>query len=142
MNVRETRSASTTIAGERLPAFDKIFSTIDLVAYGAATWDWHRLHYDPDYARSRALPRPIIDGQMYGAVFAQAIGHWVGPRGFIEKLSLKYRSMAFAGDTLRIEGEVTRSETAAGHGLLTLAQQIINGDRVVAEAVSRVRVPL
>ncbi len=31
-------------------------TTADLVAYGGATWDWNRLHFDLDYARSLTCP--------------------------------------------------------------------------------------
>ena len=29
---------------------EKTFSVIDLAMYGGATWDWHRLHYDKEFA--------------------------------------------------------------------------------------------
>ena len=89
--------------GDKLAPLEKAFASVDLFGYGAATWDWHRMHYDAELARARGLPAPIIDGQMYGAVFARAALEWAGPRGFITRLSFKMKSMAFAGDTLLAE---------------------------------------
>ena len=107
MKLAQTRTLEATHVGDTLPGIKKTFTAADLVAYGAATWDWHRLHHDVDYAVARGLEKPVIDGQMFGAMFAQAIGDWVGPRGVIEKLSVSYRAMAFAGDTLLLEGAVS-----------------------------------
>ncbi|MFN0298937.1 MAG: MaoC family dehydratase [Burkholderiales bacterium] len=127
--------------GQSVPPQTRTFTTVDLVAYGAATWDWHRLHYDVDYARSVNLPTVIIDGQAYGAVFAKALIDWAGPRAFILKLSLKYKSMAFAGDTLVATGEVTAIQADGDHYVVNVAQRLKNGDRVVAEANAAVRLP-
>lgn len=119
-------------AGDKLPPFEKTFTTVDLFAYGAATWDWHRMHYDAELARSKGFAAPVIDGQMYGAIFAQVAMRWAGPRAFVRKMSLRMKSMAFAGDTLRAEGSVT---SVAGD-LATLEQRLLNGERVIAECTS------
>ena len=111
------------------------------MAYGAATWDWHRLHYDLDYARSVKLPKVLVDGQALGAVFAKPLLDWLGPRAFIRKLSLKYRAMVFAGDTVRGEGEISAIRAEGDHDVVSVAQRLSVGDRIVAEASSEVRLP-
>jgi acyl dehydratase len=136
-----TLSASSLKVGHAIPAQERTFTTVDLVAYGAATWDWHRLHYDIDYAHSVKLPNVIIDGQEYGAVFAKAIMDWAGPQAFIRKLSLKYKSMAFAGDHLIAVGEVTAIRVHGDFDIVSVAQRLLNGERVVAEATTEVRLP-
>ncbi len=127
--------------GHAIPPQERTFTTVDLVAYGAATWDWHRLHYDVEYARSVNLPNVIIDGQAYGAVFAKALIDWAGPRAFIRKLSIKYRSMAFAGDTLVTTGEITAIRSEGDREIVTVAQRLKNGDRVVAECTAEITLP-
>ena len=123
--------------GDKLQPLEKTFTSVDLMAYGAATWDWHRMHYDAELARSRGLQAPIIDGQMYGAVFARTALAWAGPRGFITRLSLKMRSMAFAGDTLVATGTV--SEVSGRTAILS--QQLTKDGKLVAEATTHVRLP-
>jgi acyl dehydratase len=118
--------------GDTLPVLEKTFTTVDLFAYGAATWDWHRMHYDAELARSKGLAAPVIDGQMYGALFAQVAMGWAGPRAFITNMSLRMKSMAFAGDALRLESSVT----AVNGNIVVLAQRLMNGDRVIAECTS------
>ena len=123
--------------GDKLAPLEKTFSSLDLFGYGAATWDWHRMHYDAELARSKGFAGPVIDGQMYGALFARVAMQWAGPRAFITGMSLKMKSMAFAGDTLRAEGEVTAVED----GVVTLAQRLSRGGQIVAEATTRIRLP-
>lgn len=135
--IRPTKKASDVKAGEKLPNLEKSFTSVDLVAYGAATWDWHRLHYDLDYARAKKLPGVIVDGQAFGALLARAALDWAGPRAFLARMSLRMKSMAFAGDTLRAEGEVS----AIQQGKITLVQKLMNGDRVAAEATTEIRLP-
>ena len=53
--IASTRTAATVKVGDALPAFERSFTAVDLMAYGAATWDWHRLHYDLDFARVHSL---------------------------------------------------------------------------------------
>ena len=139
--IASTRTAATLRVGEPVPAFDRVFSAVDLMAYGAATWDWHRMHYDLDYARGLKLPGVLVDGQSFGAVFAGPLQAWLGPRAFITKLSLRYRSMIFAGDTVRGVGEITAIRAESDHDVVSVAQRLAVGDRVVAEASSDVRLP-
>lgn len=139
--IKPTRTASTVGPGEALPPLERKFTAVDLVAYGAATWDWHRLHYDVDYARSVNLPGPVIDGQAFGAVLARAALEWAGPRAFLARLSFKMKSMAFAGDTLRAEGEVTAVRPAPRGAVVVLAQRLTSADRLVAEATAEIRLP-
>lgn len=135
--IRETKKTVEIKVANRLPLLEKRFTTVDLVAYGAATWDWHRLHYDIEYARSRKLPGVVVDGQAFGALLARAALDWAGPRAFITKMSLRMKSMAFAGDTLRAEGSVS----AVQPGKIILLQKLMNGDRVAAEATTEIRLP-
>ena len=118
--------------GDALPVLEKTFTTVDLFAYGAATWDWHRMHYDAELAKSKGFSAPVIDGQMYGALFARVAMRWAGPRAFVTKMSLRMKSMAFAGDTLRAEGTVTSVDGAT----VVVEQRLTRGDRVVAECTS------
>jgi acyl dehydratase len=121
--------------GDALPPLEKAFTTVDLFAYGAATWDWHRMHYDAELARSKGFSGPVIDGQMYGALFARVAMQWAGPRAFMTNMSLRMKSPAFAGDTLRVEGSVTEIEG----GVAVLSQRVLNAGRVCAEATTRIR---
>lgn len=129
------------VVGQELPPFERRFAAVDMVAYGAATWDWHRLHHDTAYARERGLDRPVVDGQMFGGLFARQAMDWAGPRAFIQAMRLRMRAMAYAGDVLRGSGEVGELCLADDHGIAVLAQRLKNGEVLIADCTTRIRLP-
>ena len=125
--------------GQPLPEQAHTFTEVDLVAYGAATWDWHRLHYDKAHAQSMQLPGVLIDGQAFGAVFAREAMRWAGPTAFIQRMGLKMKSMAFAGDHLVARGHVTSIDEREGLWVVQIDQQLMCGERLVAQAISEIQ---
>jgi acyl dehydratase len=111
-----------------LKRLERTIALTDMVAYAGATWDWHRLHYDSKFLSERNLPGPVVDGQMLGALMAEHVLDGLGPRAFIQTLDIKYRSMMFAGETVRVDS--TRIETRSGFSYTLIARV---DDRVVAE---------
>ncbi len=132
---------TTPRLGETMPPVERQITTASIVAYGAATWDWHRMHYDGEYARAEGLPGVVLDGQAFGAYLAMAITDWLGPRAFIQKLSFRMRSMVRPGDTITCVGEVTAVAPEDGADIVSLSQRLMVGDRLSAEATTEVRVP-
>ncbi len=111
------------------------------MAYGAATWDWHRMHYDQNYARAVGLPDVVLDGQAQGTFFARAVVDWLGPTAFIRKLSFRMRAMLFPGDTVRCEGEVREVAEDGDACLVTITQTLKVGERLVGEADTIAHLP-
>ena len=137
--LRPTLDPSAITAGQSLPERGHTFTEVDLVSYGAATWDWHRLHYDLTYAKEKQLRGVLIDGQVFGAIFAREAMRWAGPKAFITHMGLKMKSMAFAGDHLLAKGHVTEVTPQAGDTLVRLTQQLLCDTRLVAEASTELR---
>jgi acyl dehydratase len=121
--------------GDSVPLLEKLVTADLIMAYGAATWDWHRMHYDADFAREQGLPGVVLDGQAMGAIFARALTDGFGPRVFVTKLSFRLRAMVEPGDVLRCEGEVLSVEDS----VIGLTQRITAGGRIAAEATSEIR---
>ena len=92
--------------GEELPPMHKRIDLPRMMAYGAATWDFIRLHYDADHVREKGFPSPFVDGQMLGAFLAQHVQDWAGPDAFLRKLAFRNRVMVYPGDTLVCLGAV------------------------------------
>ena len=136
-----TLTAASLAVGQPMRALERTLTVVTLAAYAGATWDWHRLHYDPEYARARQLPGPVVDGQMFGALLAEALLDWLGPGAFIRKLGFRMKGMVFAGETVRCDGEVTAIHPAGDHDVLDVAQRITVGSRVAAEGTAEVRLP-
>jgi acyl dehydratase len=105
----------------------------DMVAYAGATWDWHRLHYDSEYAQAHGMRAPVVDGQMLGALMAmQGTGEAGADRWMVE-LAMQLRSPVFAGDTVTLRiapGEASARER------IRLVHTVLVDDRVAAEGYS------
>jgi acyl dehydratase len=130
--IQPTKTRKNISPGEKLPVLERTFTLVDLVLYGAATWDWNRMHYDVEHTRRLNLRAPVIDGQEFGAFFARAALEWAGPRALVKRLALRMKAMAFAGDKLRAEGEVMESR----EGTVIITQRLTCGNRLVAEATT------
>jgi acyl dehydratase len=78
----------------------------DMVAYAGATWDWHRLHYDSAWLAERGLDRPVVDGQLFGALLAEMVLDWAGPGAELTALSFRFKGFVYAGETVRCTGRV------------------------------------
>ena len=122
--------------GDALPALERKLDLVDLVVYAAATWDWYRWHYDAAAARESGLPGPLVDGQMLGALLARQALEWAGPRARVKRMSFRFASMVFAGETVRCEGEVTNVAEAEGASIITLTQRLHAGDRVAIDGAT------
>jgi acyl dehydratase len=139
--IAATLRASELRVGLQVPPLERKLDLVRMIAYAGATWDWHRLHYDPAYVGERKLPAPVVDGQMLGGLLSEALLDWLGPRAFIRTLNFRLRAMVFAGDTVRCEGEVIAIATEEECGLVTIAQRVHVGNRIVADGTALVQLP-
>ncbi|MEV6342743.1 MaoC/PaaZ C-terminal domain-containing protein [Actinoplanes sp. NPDC051851] len=120
--------------------FERTVELPDMIAYAGATWDWHRLHYDAAYLAERGLDRPVVDGQVFGAYLAMALREWFGGDAVITDLSFRFKSLVFAGETIRCLGEVTREEDGVVE--VDLRVEVAGDGRVaVAPASAVLRAP-
>jgi acyl dehydratase len=112
-------------SGETLPALERTLDLASLVGYAAATWDWYRVHYDPGAVAAARLPRPLVDGQMLGALLAEHALSWAPEDSEIKRMGFRFSAMVFAGDTVRVEGEVE----AVDETTVRLTQRVLVGDK-------------
>ena len=135
--IAPTLTVASLRLGQRAPILKRSLTQVRMVAYAGATWDWHRLHYEPAYAADRNLAAPVVDGQMLGALLAEAVIDWLGPRAFIRRLNFRLRAMVFADETVCCEGEIT----ALDGDLVTVAQRVRVDERLAADGVTQVLLP-
>ena len=118
-NLGDVRYFEDVAVGMEMPPVTKQIDLVRMMAYGAATWDFIRVHYDADYVRERGFPGPFVDGQMMGGFLAQQVQEWAGPTAFLMQaelsepgygLSRRFPGMPRSGD----RGVFVRS---AGRGL-------------------------
>ena len=129
--------------GDELPALRKEINMARMMAYGASTWDFIRIHYDADFVREQGFKGPFVDGQMLGGFLAQQVQDWAGPRAFLRKLGFQNRVMVFPEDTVTGHGVVTATHIDGGEALVEcdLWMENQDGDKVVQPASAVVRFP-
>ena len=97
----------TPAVGAAAPPLERTLELPDMVAYAGATWDWHRLHYDRDWLDARGLERPVVDGQLFGALLAEVVQDWFGASAVLTALHFRFKNLVFAGETVRCSATVT-----------------------------------
>ena len=122
---------------DTLTPLERTITQTDMVAYAGATWDWHPLHHDAEHVARAGLPGTVVDGQMLGALFAEQVLDHFGPRARLETLSIRYRAMVFAGQTVRCEASVT----AAQDGRAEVELTALAADIIAATGRATVRLP-
>lgn len=113
--------------GRSLRPLHRRIALADMVAYGAATWDWHRLHYDEAHARRLGASAPLVDGQMLGALLAECVLRAAGPGARLVRLVYRNRSPVHAGEMVACTGEIATSDDAG----FSVDLSISVGDRLV-----------
>ena len=96
--------------GDEIPTLVKEISTISMVMYAAATWDFHRYHHDMEYAKRKGMREQFLDGQQMGGYLAQLVMDWVGVEATLKRLSFRYGDFVFPGDTLTCRGRVAEKK--------------------------------
>ena len=130
--------------GDEITPLVKEIGMARMMAYGAATWGFIRLHYDADYARELGFESPFVDGQMMGGFLTQHVQDWAGPGAFLRKLAFRNRVMAYPGDSLTCHGVVTDVSSTEEGGMVECDLWMENqrGEKVVDPASALLRFPL
>jgi acyl dehydratase len=110
----------------------------------AATETLRRDHYDAKYAIEHdGLPDAVLSGSFSHAYLWGLLFDWVGPDGWVYKLSQKNARMVHPGSTLTFAAEVKEKREIDGLGFvdLELGLQVDNGD-VAIPGTATVVLPL
>jgi acyl dehydratase len=137
------RRFEDVVVGETLPEFAITLTHAALVTYAAATWDFHRMHYDPAYAAQAGLAAPVMDGQMAGGLMARQLMRFGGPDAFLRRLSYRLREMVLMGERIAIQGEVSATRIEDRRGLVECRLDIVkpDGRAVVRDAIAVLELP-
>ena len=105
--------------GAELPSLVKRPNEVQLFFFSAATWDAHRTHWDIPYSvEKEKLPGILIHGHLQGSWLGQLMTDWIGPQGWLRRVSYQNRGNAIPGDTLTIKGKVKEKREEGGKGIV------------------------
>ncbi|MFC1929870.1 MaoC/PaaZ C-terminal domain-containing protein [Chloroflexota bacterium] len=97
------------VEGMELPSQEENnMSMTTIVKFAGASGDFSPIHHDMEVARNQGLDKPIVMGPLKMALLDRFIGDWLEPGGVLRKLSVRFRGLDYAGDSLVIEGRVNR----------------------------------
>lgn len=104
-------------------------TTTHLMRWSAAIENWHKIHYDRTFAVEHdKLPDVLINGTLKQQFLACAVKDWIGPDGWLWKLSFQFRAMNKVNETLEIWGRVTGCERHEAYGIVQLELGIRNDE--------------
>ena len=127
-----------------LPKYIYRANTIQLFRWSAAIENWHRIHYDLDFAVNHdRLPGLLVQGSWKQSVVPQYLKDWTLPGGWPWKASFEHRAMLMPGDLLILWGKVVSKEIKSGMGIVYLEIGMKNQDGVESmPGVATVVLPL
>lgn len=85
---------------------------VDTVRWAGLQENWARLHFDREHVREQSgLKTFIASGAYRQALLIRAITDWIGPRGWLQKLSVRHTSPTFEGDMMVYSGKVVEKSS-------------------------------
>jgi acyl dehydratase len=108
-----------SVGDELSPLVRGPMTTVHLMRWSAAIENWHRIHYDQKFATEHDhLPALLVNGSWKQHFLVQAVRQWLGPKGWLAKISFQFRAMDVVGSTLTAWGTVTDTEVRDGLGIV------------------------
>jgi len=85
---------------------------VDTVRWAGLQENWQHLHYDRDHVREHnGLKTFIASGAYRQALLMRMLTDWIGPRGWLKKISIRHTYSTFEGDTMRFSAQVVEKST-------------------------------
>lgn len=100
-----------------------------LFRWSAAIENWHRIHYDLDFAVNHdRLPNVLVQGSWKQSVIPSYLKDFCLPNGWFWKASFQHRYMLVPGDILIVWARVTDKQERDGLGVVELELGMRNQD--------------
>jgi acyl dehydratase len=107
--------------GDPIPSREYAPLTIvDTVRWAGLQENTQHLHYDRDHVRQHnGLPTFIASGAYRQALLIRMLTDWIGPRGWLRKISVRHTYSTFEGDTMRFGGRILNKSTESSDSWIT-----------------------
>ncbi len=101
-----------------------------LMRWSAAMENWHKIHYDRQFAVEHdKLPGILVNGTLKQQFVMQLLRAWAGHDGWVWKVAFQFRAMNLEGETLSTWGRVTGKRKANRYGLVEVELGIMNDEK-------------
>jgi 3-methylfumaryl-CoA hydratase len=96
--------------GDTLPKLTHAATPLQLFRYSAVTWNAHRIHFDPAYARQEGHDGVALHSHLRAALALRCVTEGLGPSWRIVKVVYRLRKPAYAPVELAYTARVTAIE--------------------------------
>jgi len=106
--------------GDQIPPLVKgPFNVMELAKFGAMIGDFMPTHYDHKWATELSrVPGVVVFGLQNMTHMSQLLTDWIGANGILRKFAHRGRAQIYVGDTVTINGEVSKKYLQDGEGYL------------------------
>lgn len=125
--------------GMELPRLEKgPMTTMHIMRWSAATENWHRIHYDQQFARDiDGLPAVLVNGSWKQQVLCQYIKDFAGRDGWMWRIRFEFRDLDVVGSTIVAGGRVEERAELGGLGYARCSIYLTNlEDRITTRGVA------
>jgi acyl dehydratase len=116
--------------GDSIPAREYgPLTIVDTVRWAGLQENWQYLHYDRDHVRQHnGLKTFIASGAYRQALLMRMLTDWIGPRGWLKKISVRHTYSTFEGDMMRFSARIIEKSTQPADSRLTCEIKGTNQD--------------
>lgn len=93
-------------AGDRLPELQRSCDLIQSVRFAGASQNYHRIHWDHEFARSDGLPQAIVASGMLLAWIEELLDRSFGLAAILRSIDVSYRGSILIDEVARCGGSV------------------------------------
>jgi len=118
--------------------FEASFTIEDASSFAAVSGDMNPLHVDKAYAVAAGFPAPVLFGMLTSSLYSRLVGVYLpGKYSLLHGIDLDFSSPCYAGDQLRVSGEITYMTEAYRRFEIKATIRQVNG-KLISKATIRV----
>lgn len=109
------------------------FTLPNMILYAGSTWDWHKIHYDNQYLEENSIPKPVVDGQVFGALIVKQIQNSFSKSSRIKKMNFDYKNMVFQDEEIEIKSTTLRQWEEDDKIFLEISSSVHVNNRIIIQ---------
>lgn len=113
MQVNRSVDFDEVAVGDSIPGREYgPLTIVDTVRWAGLQENWQHLHYDRDHVREHnGLKAFIASGAYRQALLMRMLTDWIGPRGWLRKISVRHTYSTFEGDMMCFSARIAEKST-------------------------------
>ncbi len=105
---------SQVSVGDALPDLDVPLTAAIIVGGAIASRDYTPVHHDRSAAQAAGMGDVFMNILTTNGYVGRFVTDWAGPDAMLKRVAIKLGAPNSPGDTMKLRGEVTRVDAAAG----------------------------